>query len=164
MLLLTAAAVTLFAASPASAVEYPPAPPATVSDGTVTPGGTVTFSGSGYEPFERVNIFVQYNGGARRLIGYTFADADGNWTFEATLTQAGEATLTSVGVESGMSDSVDVAVAGGGGDGAGDGDSGSLPTTGVSGTLMSVAIYGGGAAVLVGGMLFLLTRRRKTTA
>jgi hypothetical protein len=68
ILLLTAVAGLLLAATPASADPYEPYPPGPapggVSDTTVPDGGKVTFSGSGYSPYEHVVITVSYDTGA----------------------------------------------------------------------------------------------------
>src|SRR5690242_17100314 len=63
ILLLTVLVGAVLAGRPAAAEDYPPAVKGTVSDSTVAPGGTVTFSGSGYTPFEEVVITVETSGG-----------------------------------------------------------------------------------------------------
>jgi hypothetical protein len=152
MCLMTALfAAMAMAPAAAHAVPYPAdPPPAEVSDGIVEPGGTVTFSGSGFLPFEEVTINIDYGstdseaavgrepaGGfvlagahAMRAAITTKADANGNFSVEVPLSKAGTVTLVATGVTSGVSVSSTVEVLptddGGDGDdgGGGGGDDG----------------------------------------
>ena len=116
--LVLAGSLAFFGAGAANAVDNYPAPaPAGVSDPTVAPGATVTFSGSGFNPGEAVSVTVDYSNtpvvvpgaGVNGLIILaevinsftTSADASGNFTTNVTLGEAGTYTLTATGLESG---------------------------------------------------------------
>jgi LPXTG-motif cell wall-anchored protein len=148
MSLLTALfAATAIAPVAAHAVPYPAdPPPAEVSDGIIEPGGTVTFSGSGFLPFEKITIDLDYGftdseAAARRepAGGFvlaaahamlaaitTTADANGDFSVEVPLTEPGTVTLMATGVTSGVSVSstVEVLPTDGGDDGGEDGGGG----------------------------------------
>ena len=130
--LLTLGAGTMAAQA---APDYPAAPPAaTVSTGTVTPGGSVTFAGTGFTPGEIIDVTVVQSspvaGGAIGGLGgglgasvpmiikpaaptafTTTAAADGSFSVPVTLEQTGTYTLTATGRTSGVSVSQVVKVA-----------------------------------------------------
>ena len=128
-LLVAMFAAVVMAPAAAHAEPYPAeTPPASVSDGTVEPGGTVTFSGSGMKPYEEVSIEINYSGSdsgaayrpqrasgfvlaAKRLTITTTADGNGNFSVEVPLTQVGTATLVATGLESGTTVTTTVEVA-----------------------------------------------------
>ncbi|WP_196414236.1 hypothetical protein [Actinoplanes aureus] len=147
MLVLVGAMV--FAAPAAAYAEpYPVSPPDSgVSDGTVEPGGTVTFSGEGFLPFERISIEIGYEGSdnsaasferAPRSDGFvlaaaalpqrvtitTTADENGRFSVQVPLTEVGNATLVATGLTSGVTVTTVVEVVSEGGSGGGDDDSG----------------------------------------
>ena len=147
-------AAIVMAPSAAHAEPYPAEPPpAEVSDGTVEPGGTITFSGSGMLPYETVSIDVGYSSSdnpaafsqrsagtftpaamtlAAAAVITTKADGDGNFSVQVPLTRVGTATIKAVGLTSGVTVETTVEVVsddgdtggGGGDDGNGGGDDG----------------------------------------
>jgi hypothetical protein len=153
---------------PAGAVQM------TVSAGAVAPGGAVEVSGTGYGASEDVEIDVVYAEAMGRLgrsapgaaarfdvVATVGTDANGDWSTSITLTQAGVATITSTGLESGASDTLtvtvdaDLALT----DDEGD-DGGDLPITGSS---LTTAVVLGVVAVIGGALLLWLpiaARRR----
>ncbi|MDI6101289.1 hypothetical protein QLQ12_21985 [Actinoplanes sp. NEAU-A12] len=197
-LLVSLFAAVVMAPAAAHAVPYPAdPPPAVISDGTVEPGGTVTFSGTGFQPFEVISIDIGYDGsdstaayrpsGGFVLAAFevaalakitTKADANGNFSIEVPLAEAGTATLVATGLTSGKTVTALVEVVveededegdddGGNGGGGGDDDNGddgddeTLPTTGPSGTPLMVAGATGVGATLLGIALLWLTRTRR---
>ncbi len=151
-----------FAASPASA--YPPgtAPTITGSASTVTQGGTLTVSGSGFFGTVTFAVGVEVLGSA---------EATGpNGTFTKTLTirssdfAAGNYTIVatdSLGDRASFSFSVEAASGGTGGSGGGSsGGGGGLASTGVA----VLTIGGLGVLMLIGGGVMLMVgKRRKAT-
>jgi hypothetical protein len=129
------AAVAILALSPAVALAASPSPSTyqavnpslTVSSASVAAGGSVTVSGTGFDPNETVNISVAYGPSPKaagsdnesgrgfsvqtvsfvRAIVAAHAAADGNGAFSQslTLTNAGTATITATGAESGRTSS-----------------------------------------------------------
>ncbi|WP_434618291.1 LPXTG cell wall anchor domain-containing protein [Arthrobacter sp. A5] len=110
-------------AAQAAPDEYPSAPGATVSAGTVAPGQAVVFSGSGFTPGEIVDITVTMSspvaGGAIGSVGgmsmsvpmiikaapvslTATAAADGSFSANVPLEQTGTYTLTARGRTSGV--------------------------------------------------------------
>jgi LPXTG-motif cell wall-anchored protein len=191
-LLIALFAAAAMAPTAAQAVPYPADPPAAeVSDGTVEPGGAVTFSGNGFLPFERITIDIDYgatdSAAAARpaaadgfflaaahsqlAVITTTADANGSFSIQVPLSQAGTATLVATGATSGVSVSATVEVAptedDGGGDGGGDGEDGdsdddvTLPTTGPSGAPMMIAAATGAGTIFLGLALLWFTRGRR---
>jgi LPXTG-motif cell wall-anchored protein len=181
-------AAVLMAPAAAHARPYPVEPPASeVSDGTVSDGGTVTFSGGGFLPYEKISINISYSGSnssaasrqspaggfvlaavqlPRRATLTVTADGNGYFSIEVPLTQVGSATLVATGLTSGVTVTANVEVlppAENVDDE--DGDDGALPTTGPSGGLLLIAVAGGAGAVLLGAasLWFARTRRRSTT-
>jgi hypothetical protein len=182
-------AAIVMAPAAAHAEPYPAeTPPASVSDGTVEPGGTVTFSGSGFKPFEKISIEVGYSGSdsraayrtgttggfvlaaARRATITTTADGNGNFSIEVPLTEVGTATLTAVGLTSGKTVTSVVEVAppsddNGDNDKNGDNDGNdsevSLPTTGPAHRPLVISVAGGMGAILIGAALVWISRGRR---
>ncbi len=110
-------------AAQAAPSDYPAAPGATVSAGTVAPGQAVVFSGSGFAPGEIIDITVTMTspiaGGAIGSVGgvsmsvpmivkaapvslTTTAAADGSFSSNVLLEQTGTYTLTARGRTSGV--------------------------------------------------------------
>lgn len=170
----------LLLAAPAQADPYPATPPdVDVSTGTVSAGGGVTFSGSGYAAGETIIIDVTYSNTGAALseestgrfvtaafpvpeveVGRTTADSNGDFSVTLQLNQAGTATLTAIGVTSGVTQSQQVTVL----TPAAAEDEG-LAVTGTP-TRVGPEILGGVAAVLVGFVLVMLAfrlRRRNNT-
>ena len=153
---------------PAGAVET------VVSTAAVAPGGAVELSGTGYGANEEVTIDVVYAEALGRLgrsahraaarmdiVATTSTDSNGDWSTSITLTQAGVATITTTGLESGVSETLTVTVDA---DLAltddEEGDVGDLPITGSS---LTTAIVLGSLAVIGGALLLWLpiaARRR----
>ena len=130
------AVVFAVAVAPSAAVADPyPAqpPPSSVSHGTVPNGGTVTFSGRGFLPFEHISIVVSFavsnssaafrpNSAAvfvpavarlaRRSTLVVIADRTGAFSVEVPLTQIGSATLVATGLTSGRTVTAHVEVLG----------------------------------------------------
>ena len=126
-------AVTFMGAAGAQATTYPAPPPSvSVSDGTVTPGETFTFSGTGFTPGETIQITISNentaaSGGAgagrvgtsvgaviRPAVVTTVssvADSSGKFSIPITLNEAGVYTLTAKGLTSGKTQSAVVTVA-----------------------------------------------------
>ncbi|WP_104138155.1 LPXTG cell wall anchor domain-containing protein [Arthrobacter sp. ZGTC131] len=122
-----AGTIALTGAVPAMAARYP-APPlsAAVSDGTVGPGETFTFSGRGFLAGERLTITVRpgarpastgasiAGGGASRAVPSkinvllapetytTTADANGAFAFPMSISKPGVYALTATGATSGI--------------------------------------------------------------
>src|SRR4051812_695748 len=114
-------------ASPAAAVPVYPPPPQVIVNVNITiifiiNGGTVIFSGSGFDGTEGVNITINYGGpsGLRNSPALAEAtakrdqtaatDANGNFSTQVQLTQVGTATLTATGLSSGRTGSLTVQV------------------------------------------------------
>ena len=109
------------------AVAYPPTTPPIVVNVTVNItiiniGGTVIFTGGGFDPGELIDIAVSYAapGGLRSSPALaeqaatkrssTTADAAGSFTSDVPLTQIGTATITATGLTSGHTASLTVEV------------------------------------------------------
>jgi LPXTG-motif cell wall-anchored protein len=130
----------------------------------VTVGGSVTVTGTGFEPNESVNITVTYRAAALGHIGRAAhaslpmaraavitADATGSFTTDVTLTQVGTAVITATGLTSGASASATVTVLPAGA---------ALPITGDNGRTLLILLIG--SAVLASGLvLVVLTRSRR---
>jgi hypothetical protein len=183
-LLLTGIAVTvgvaLSAPGAALAEPYPlGAPDLAVSAATVSAGGSVELTGQGYGAEETVNIDVVYaaalGGPSSGLAHAAFAlapvastqtDAEGNWSTTITLTQAGVATITATGAESGVSQTQTVRVLGELPleDSEDSEDGGGLPITGPR---LTTAIVLGTVTVIAGALLLwvpIAIRRRSRTS
>lgn len=190
LLIATASALVITPAA-AYAEPYPAEPPAaTISDGTVSDGGAVTFSGAGFLPGETISISISYGGSdstaafdaepARFVLAVATlprlaamnvtASPEGTFSVQLTLTQVGTATLVATGLTSGVSVTQTVEVVAGSdgeegdsalGGGSGDGGGSTLPTTGTSGRRLAIGLYGGLGAILVGAGMLWFTRARR---
>jgi LPXTG-motif cell wall-anchored protein len=168
---LVAAIALLFAvllATPgmSAAAPYPAPPgPGVVSSGTVTLGGTVTFSGTGFLPGEPVVIGIGY-GRFGDVLGETTATLTGDFSFVVKPPYAGPATLFADGATSGtrVTAAIRVLAAGTGtgtGTGTGNGTgTDRLPVTGVDAGTIAL----GGAALLALGVALVTTTRRRRSA
>ncbi|MTE23296.1 hypothetical protein [Microbacterium sp. ZXX196] len=156
--------------SPVAANAYTPSTDGIVVSGAITPGGTVTFSFSGFTPFESVSITITGLAGASfasaagdSITTTTEADADGVATVTLALPEgaSGDFTVTAVGLESGVTQSqtftVDTATAGGTSTAGDD----SLLATGNDVTSGLGLWVGGGALVLAGGAIVVASAVRK---
>ncbi len=111
-----AGAVALSGATAASALEYPAAPArGGVDTGTVSPGGSPTFSGSGMTPGESVTITITCTtseGAVVTTSAVVVADGQGAFTYTAVMDAPGVCTLTAVGAGSGAAATAQVTVTG----------------------------------------------------
>jgi hypothetical protein len=93
--------LSLHGVTAANAAEYPASPAqGGVDTGTVTPGGSVDFGGSGMTPGDPVAIDTTCTGGDSEptsAFGSVNADAQGNFTYTAVITGSGTCTLTAQG-------------------------------------------------------------------
>lgn len=122
-LMITAATAVLVTPAPALAEPYPAEPPASVlSEGQVSDGGSVTFSGRGFLPGEIIAITISYGGSdsnaaapatAGRFVPVTMtfqkkagltvtATSAGTFSVRLRLTEVGTATLVATGLTSGV--------------------------------------------------------------
>ncbi|WP_104161725.1 peptidase [Arthrobacter sp. ZGTC212] len=116
--LILAGSLAFLGAGAANAVDSYPAPATGgVNDTTVAPGATVTFSGAGFAPGESIRVDVDYSNTPVTIPGTgvngpiimaqivnsfeTKADANGSFSTNVTLGEAGTYTLTATGLESG---------------------------------------------------------------
>jgi LPXTG-motif cell wall-anchored protein len=170
----------------AMATTYPPQPPGVgVSDGTITPGKALVFSGKGFKPGERVIVNVSPVGRAGSAPGITgsapglggrsvptkimpveiteletVADSEGNFSLPVTLSEAGVYTLTATGETSGLTHSATVTVVEAATPAATIKKNGGLAETGANSDLY---LWGGiGAAALIAGATSVVVVRRKT--
>ncbi|MFC8302311.1 peptidase [Specibacter sp. NPDC057265] len=174
-----------------AAPEYPATQPSvTVSDGTVTPGEAVIFSGTGFLPGEIIDVTVEQTsvvaGGAIGSLGggvsmskpmiikavaplsfTTEAAADGSFSVPVTLNATGTYTLTATGRESKVTVTQVVKVVNADGsavvgtDVAGSGTDGGLANTGLDlGVLVWSAVGAGALAAGVGTVV--VSRRRNS--
>ena len=177
--LVLAGSLAFFGAGAANAVENYPAPsPGGVSDATVAPGATVTFSGTGFIPGEAIRVDVDYDNAPVVVPGTgvngviilselintftTNADAQGGFSTDITLGEAGTYTLTATGLESGKVVtavvSVDPSFAEGAGNGGSDNE-GDLADTGADSAML---LWGAAGIVAVGaGVASVAVARRK---
>ena len=178
--LVLAGSLAFFGAGAANAVENYPAPaPGGVSDATVAPGATVTFSGTGFIPGEAIRVDVDYDNAPVVVPGTgvngviilaelvntftTNADAQGGFSTDITLGEVGTYTLTATGLESGKVVtavvSVDPSFAGGAGSGGSDNE-GDLANTGADSAML---LWGAAGIVAVSaGVASVAVARRKT--
>lgn len=184
-----AGSIALAGAVPAMAVSPYPAPPAqgTVSDGTVAPGESFTFSGSGFAAGEAITVTVTLTGAPQALGGgvgggvsmavpgkislpmatqtfSTKADANGNFALPLTISEAGTYTLTATGQTSGKTVTSTVKVSGAAvGTGLANTGSGTgLANTGADASLLLWTLVGGGA--LAAGITSVVVVRRRAKA
>jgi hypothetical protein len=188
-LLIATATTLLIAPGAAHAEPYPAEPPASeISEGTVSDGGAVTFTGEGFLPGETIAITIRYEGSdstaahdgsagrfvpavatlQRRAAMNVTASAEGTFSVQLTLTQVGTATLTATGLTSGVTVTQPVEVVadedGDSGDDSDDTSAGggsTLPTTGPSGRGLALGIYVGLGAIVAGAGVLWLTRARR---
>ncbi|WP_426996762.1 LPXTG cell wall anchor domain-containing protein [Pseudarthrobacter sp. N5] len=176
-----AGSIALAGAVPAMATTYP-APPANaaVSDGTVGPGESFTFSGKGFLAGEPLTITVTpgnppaANGasiaGSRSVAGKisvflapqtfnTTADGSGNFAFPMTISEAGTYTLTATGRTSGRTVSTSVTVVGAV---SVAGSATGLPNTGADASLILWTLVGAGALAAGATSVVVVRRRAKT--
>ena len=185
-----AGSIALIGAVPAMAATPYPAPPAggTVSDGTVAPGETFTFSGSGFLAGESITITVTLtrspqaiggglSGGASMAVPAkinlplapqsfgTTADARGNFAFPISISEAGTYSVAAVGNTSGKTAGPVTVTVSGAAVGAGlanTGNSTALANTGADSSLLLWSLVGGGA--LAAGITSVVVVRRRATA
>jgi hypothetical protein len=122
-LAIAAAAAVFIAPAPALAEPYPAEPPAaSISDGEVSDGGTVTFAGEGFIPGETISINISYDGSdsnaaasatagrfvlaamvlQRQAALTVTASSTGTFSIQLKLTEVGTATLVATGLTSGV--------------------------------------------------------------
>lgn len=177
-----AATLTSVGAGVAHANEgYPaPAPPSTVSQGSIEAGKSVTFTGSGFTPGEEVVITAEaapslsVQVGSRAVASRvalapvqlsTVADAAGKFSIEVQLSEAGTFTLTAKGLTSGVTVSNTVVVQAPAASVASDSSQpsqsspqGQLPYMGADPALLLWGVVGAGA-VAAGTVSILLVKR-----
>ncbi|MBT2515734.1 LPXTG cell wall anchor domain-containing protein [Arthrobacter sp. ISL-30] len=180
--------IALTASAPATAATYP-APPATgtVSDGTVAPGETFTFSGTGFIPGEAITITVtltatpqaiggSFSGGASAAVPAkivlptatqtfsTVANSAGAFSFPLSISEPGTYTLAATGATSGRTVTASVTVAGAAtGTGLATTTGGTpLANTGADSSLVLWSLVGAGA--LAAGAASVITVRRRAKA
>lgn len=182
---LLSGAVTLMGAAGAQAVTYPaPAPAVSVSDGTLAPGETFTFSGTGFTPGETIQITISNEnvtaggvgggGGGGRGASVSLvirpaavttstavADSTGKFSIPVTLNEAGVYTLTAKGLTSGKTESAVVTVVAPTVAVAGETTSGgdNLAKTGADGSLVVWSAVGLGALALGAGSVIAVRRK-----
>ncbi len=143
----------------------------------VTPGGQVTVFGSGYDPFEWVDIYSTQGSQALRAAGAAFvaapagtlvarvqADANGNFSLVLKLDQVGSAVVTAVGETSGHVTTTTIQVEAATG-AVTTQAAGGLSYTGINSTMITFGALGGGLALVIGAGLIWLgaTKRRGST-
>ncbi|MBP3037166.1 LPXTG cell wall anchor domain-containing protein [Arthrobacter sp. zg-ZUI100] len=186
--LVLAGALTFFGAGAANAVNAPyPAPPVPggVSNGSPVAGVEFTFSGTGFLPGTTITITITFNGPTPQAAGAagagrvgtsvggpiilsqalppvtTTADANGNFAYPVTLTEAGTYTLTATGLDPQgntrtVSSTVTVAAAEGSEAGA---EEGGLANTGADSAML---LWGAAGVVALGaGVASVVVARRK---
>lgn len=186
-----ASTIALAASAPAMAVDYPAPVPGTVSNATVTVGGSVVFSGGGFTPGETITVTITFTAapqgaaapgtsgglalavpGALHLAPTTVtavANSSGAFSTNVTLTAAGTYQLTAVGATSGHSVTSTVVAAGVSGSGlANTGGTGlantggtGLANTGVDSSLILWGLVGAGALVAGTASVVVVRRRAK---
>ena len=187
-----AGTIAMTGAVPALAATPYPAPPAqgTVSDGTVAPGETFTFSGAGFAPGEAITVTVTLTSAPQALGGgstgggvgmsvsgkislpmatqtfSTKADANGNFALPLTINEAGTYTLTATGLTSGKTVTSTVKVAGAAAGtslaNTGNDNGTALANTGADTSLLLWTLVGGGA--LAAGITSVVVVRRRAKA
>lgn len=185
-----AGTIALTGTAPAVAANYPAIPVnAAVSDGTVGPGESFTFSGRGFHAGEPLIIRVtpgarpastgaSIAGGPSRSVPSkinvvlaaqefrTTADANGAFAFPLSISEPGVYTLTATGVTSELTtDPVTVTVVGQAGadlSNTGGSTGAGLANTGADSSLILWSLVGGGA--LVAGAASVVVVRRRANA
>jgi LPXTG-motif cell wall-anchored protein len=186
-----AGSIALVGAVPAIAnTPYPaPSTSGTVTDGTPAPGETFTFSGSGFLSGEAITVTVtltsapqalggSFSGGASMaapakinlpLAPQTFsttADANGNFAFPVSISEAGTYTLTAAGAVSGNTVTSSVTVAGAtvGTGVATSGSASELADTGANSSMLLWSLVGAGALAAGATSVVVVRRRAKAEA
>lgn len=162
---------------------YPDNSPDTAVDKpAVVAGAAVIFSGTGFWPYEVVNITLDYattapaalGGAGAERGGFTMAelpvpkvaitsiptDATGSFSVSINLAQAGTAVLTAVGAQSGHTQTQTVTVTAAPAATAGSTSSATLAVTGLN-PRVGTEVIGGVAAVTVGAFLVWLAFRAR---
>lgn len=180
--------IALGASGPALATTYPaPATQGTVSSGTITAGGSVQFSGTGFTPGETINITVTQTATAQGaaapgggsvtmavpgvlplapLTLSTVANASGAFSVTITLNSPGTYVLTAVGATSGHTVTATVvvtapaALANTGGAPLANTGAG-LASTGVDSSLILWGLVGAGALAAGTASVVVVRRRAK---
>jgi LPXTG-motif cell wall-anchored protein len=180
-----AGSITLIGAGPAMATYPAPTTSGTVSDGTVAPGETFTFSGSGFLAGEAISVTVTltrapqasggaFSGGASMAVPAkinlplapqtfaTTADANGNFAFPVSISEAGTYALTATGLTSGNTVTSSVTVAGATVVNGGVSTSGSAAELADTGSDASLLLWGaaGIGALGLGAAGVIISRRR----
>jgi LPXTG-motif cell wall-anchored protein len=186
-----AGSIALAASAPAMAVDYPAPAPGSVSSSTVTVGGTVVFSGTGYTPGETVTVTISFtpapqgaaapgtsNGVAMAVPGAlplapttttvsAVANSSGAFSTNVTLNAAGTYQLTAVGATSGHTVTATVVAAGVSGAGLANSGGAGLANTGSTGLAntgvdSSLILWGlVGAGAIVAGTTSVVVARRR---
>jgi LPXTG-motif cell wall-anchored protein len=186
-----AGSIAFVGAAPAMAnTPYPaPSTSGTVSDGTVAPGETFTFSGSDFLAGEAITVTVTltrapqaigggFSGGASMAVPAkinlplaqqtfaTTADANGNFAFPVSISEAGTYTLTATGLTSGKTVTSSVTVAGAAvGTGVStSGTAAELADTGANSSMLLWSLVGAGALAAGATSVVVVRRRAKTEA
>jgi LPXTG-motif cell wall-anchored protein len=185
-----AGSIAFVGAVPAMANTPYPAPTTsgTVSDGTVAPGETFTFSGSGFAPGETITVTVTltrapqaigggFAGGASMAVPAkinlplapqtfaTTADANGNFAFPVSISEAGTYTLTATGASGHtVTSSVTVAGAAVGTGVSTSGTAAELADTGANSSLILWSLVGAGALAAGATSVVVVRRRAKAEA
>lgn len=184
-----AGSIAMVGAVPAMATNTYPAPATqgTVSDGTVAPGESFTFSGAGFTAGESITVTVTLTGAPQASSGgfgggvsmavptkinlplatqtfSTTADASGNFAFPVSISATGTYTLTATGLTSGKSVTSTVKVSGAavGTSLATTGNGTALANTGADTSLLLWSLVGGGA--LAAGITSVVVVRRRAKA
>lgn len=93
--------ITIHGLTTAYAVDYPAAPAqGGVDTGSITPGGSVDFEGSGMTPNEQIAVNTTCtadDGAATTASAPISADAAGSFAYTTTIDTAGQCTLTAQG-------------------------------------------------------------------
>jgi LPXTG-motif cell wall-anchored protein len=185
-----AGSIAFVGAVPAMAnTPYPaPSTSGTVSDGTVAPGETFTFSGSGFVAGEAITVTVTltrapqavgggFAGGASMAVPAkinlplapqtfaTTADANGNFAFPVSISEAGTYTLTATGASGHtVTSSVTVAGAAVGTGVSTSGSAAELADTGANSTMLLWSLVGAGALAAGATSVVVVRRRAKVEA
>jgi LPXTG-motif cell wall-anchored protein len=185
-----AGSIAFVGAVPAMANTPYPAPTTsgTVSDGTVAPGETFTFSGSGFVPGETITVTVTltrapqaigggFAGGASMAVPAkinlplapqtfaTTADANGNFAFPVSIGEAGTYTLTAAGASGHtVTSSVTVAGAAVGTGVSTSGTAAELADTGANSSMLLWSLVGAGALAAGATSVVVVRRRAKAEA
>ncbi|MEZ2388362.1 LPXTG cell wall anchor domain-containing protein [bacterium RCC_150] len=186
-----AGTIAFGASAPAMAVDYPaPVQQGTVSSATVTVGGTVVFSGTGFTPGETINITITFTpapqgaaapgtgGGIAMAVPAALplapttttltavANSSGAFSTNVTLNSAGTYVLTAVGASSGHTVTATVVATGVAPAAAGTGLANTggtgLANTGVDSSLVLWGLVGAGALVAGTASVVVVRRRAKT--